>query len=144
MDAGEHVGVGIQRIGVGHQIAEYVVPGHHGGPQILPVGDKGADEGADQECHHDAPHIPAEALAVLDDEVDAQYAQQHAPAGVERGEALQKRDLIVDGQLRGPVVVGDEVLDGKEQCQIDRQEQSPPHVRVVVDKCLNALHRYLR
>ena len=120
MDAGKHVGVGVQRVGVGHQIAEDVVPGHHGGPQILSVGDQHADQGADEERRHDAPHIPAETLAIVEDQMETQHKQQRAPAGVDRGKPLQKRDLVVNGQLGGPVVIGDEMLDGEEQRQVYR------------------------
>ena len=144
MDAGKHVGIGVQRVGVGHQIAEDVVTGHHGGPQILSVGDQHADQGTDEERRHNAPHIPAEALAVAEDQVETQHEQQRAPASVDRGESLQKRDLVVDGQLGGPVVIGDEMLDGEEQRQVHRQEQSPPDIRTVVDEFFDTLHNYLR
>ena len=48
--------------------------------------------------------------------------------------------MIVDGGLRGPVVVLDKVLDDEKQGQIDRQDEGPPDVRVLSDPCFDALH----
>lgn len=59
-------------------------------------------------------------------------------------EVLNNWDKIkMQTKLGSPVVVGDKVLNGEEYAQIDRQEQPPPHVRMVVDKRLDALHRNL-
>ena len=64
--------------------------------------------------------------------------------------ALSKGIIIADTKFEfgldenGNVVIGDEMLDGKEQRQIHRQEQPPPDIRTVVDEFFDTLHNYLR
>ena len=113
---------------------------HHGGAQILSVRDEGAEGRRGEKREQDRPHIAAEALRVLHDQIDAQREEQEAPRIVDHDELRDERNVIVDGGLRGPVVVLDKVLDDEKQGQIDRQDEGPPDVRVLSDPCFDALH----
>ena len=140
MYAGEHIGVGVDGVGVLHHPGENVVPLHHRRAQILPVGNEGADQGADGKGEHDRPHIAAEALTVLDDEIDAQRRQNGTPCYIKKREILAKRNVVVNGRLRGPVIVGNKVLDGKEYGEIYGQKCAPPRMGVGLKKMLDGLH----
>ena len=140
MDAGEHVGVGVQGIGVLQQPGGDVVVLHYRRAQVLAVGHQGTEHRGSGEGNHNGPHIPPEALAVLDDQVQADGHQQEGPGVIGENEPLAEGNIVVDGRLGGPVVVGDEMLDDEKHGQVHRQIQPPPHMRVFLDEFLNGFH----
>ena len=113
---------------------------HHRRTQILPVGHQNAEHHRRGERHHDEPHIPAEALGVLQDQIDAQHHQQRAPGHIGEDEPLAEGDIGVQHRLCGPVVIGNKVLDGKKHRQIDRQIRAPPGVGMGFEELLDRLH----
>ena len=140
MHTGEDVGVGVDGIGVLHQPGGGIVVRHHRRTQILPVGHQNAEHHRRCERHHDEPHIPAEALGVLQDQIDAQHHQQRAPGHIGEDEPLAEGDIGVQHRLCGPVVIGNKVLDGKKHRQIDRQIRAPPGVGMGLEELLDRLH----
>ena len=140
MNAGQNVGIGVQIIRVLQQPGGDVLVLHHRRAQVLPVGHQGAEHRGGGEGDHNGPHIPPEALGVLDDQVNADGHQQERPGIIGENEPLAEGDIVVDGRLGGPVVVGDEMLDDEKHGQVHRQIQAPPHMRVLPDKFLDLLH----
>ena len=113
---------------------------HDGGAKILAVGHEDAEHHGGGERDHDEPHIAAEALAVLQDQVDAQHHQQGTPGDVGEDEPLAEGDGGIQRRLGGPVIIGDEVLDDEEHGQIDRQVEAPPGVGMGLEEMLDGLH----
>ena len=134
MDAGEYIGVGIQGVCIGHQGAAEVLPGHHRRTQILAVGHQGAEERGRAEGQDQHPDIAAEALRVLYQEIEPQDQQDRTPGHIQRRKVLAEGDVLVDGRLGGPIMIGDKMLDGKKCCQIAGQKQPPPNIGVLPDK----------
>ena len=140
MDAGQHIGVGVQIVGVLEEPRAEVVVLHHRRAQVLSVGYQRTEDGGKPEGQHDAPHIPPEALGILDDQVKAQRQQKKAPRVIGNDKVLAEGDVFIDEGLGGPIVVGDEVLNKEKAPQIHRQIQAPPHMGVVLDEGLDGLH----
>ena len=93
MNAGQHIGVGVQIVGVLEEPRAEVVVLHHRRAQVLSVGYQRTEDGGKPEGQHDAPHIPPEALGILDDQVKAQRQQKKAPRVIGNDKVLAEGDV---------------------------------------------------
>ena len=142
MHAGKNICIGVGVVGHLEEPGAEVLPGHCFGPQILPIGHQRAEDGSGCKGDGDEPHVPPEALRVLQNQEYAQHKQHRPPTVIWDGKIFHKRDVVVDDRLGGPVIVGYEMLNGKEHDEIDRQIKAPPHMLVGINEVLDGLHEF--
>ena len=125
--ARKHVGVGVCGVDHPDQPDEEIVLRKFRRTQVLPVRKEHAEENRAAEAESDVHHKPLERGHVVPHEIQRHGEQQRVPHAVGDDKIPAEGDLVVERQIRHPVMVGHNVL-----CDIKQDEIRDPDEKIPV------------